>query len=185
MAIRFGAVDAKTFDELCTKTLPKTVPLVDWVHPLRPVFPQSSTSCEVQLDKPSTRGSTSWAIENFTAAVGLKERFKPHDLRHGAGVDVNNSQDVPVRNEFHDHCLRYTIATLILVLVLVSVVILVLVRRYLSSFLLLSLFSSLSSFSSLDIHCVDGAYIYLCAIHAVSGFRPFRRIVRVIIIENH
>ncbi|CAI0651320.1 unnamed protein product [Colletotrichum noveboracense] len=101
MAIRFGAVDARTFDELCNKTLAKTVPLVDWVHPLRPVFPQFSTSCEVQLDKPSTRGSTSWAVKNFTAAVGLKERFKPHDLRHGAGVDVNNLQYLPVRNEFH------------------------------------------------------------------------------------
>ncbi|KAF4818887.1 hypothetical protein CGCSCA5_v005080 [Colletotrichum siamense] len=101
MAIRFGPVDAKTFDELCTTTLPKTVPLVDWVHPLRPVFPQFSTSCEVQLDKPSTRELTSWAIKNFTAAVGLKERFKPHDLWHGASVDVKNSQDVPVRNEFH------------------------------------------------------------------------------------
>ncbi|KAF5492008.1 hypothetical protein CGCS363_v011113 [Colletotrichum siamense] len=101
MAIGFGAGDAKTFDELCTKTLPKTVPLVDWVHPLRPVFPQFSTSCEVQLDKPSTRGSISWAFKSFTPAIGLKERFRPHDLRYGAAIEVKNLQDLPARNEFH------------------------------------------------------------------------------------
>ncbi|KAE9580225.1 hypothetical protein CGMCC3_g4041 [Colletotrichum fructicola] len=101
MAIRFGAVDAKTFDELCTKTLPKTVPLVDWVHALQPVFPQFSTLVEVQLDKPTTRGSTSWALKNFTPAIGLKERFRPHDLRYGAAIEVNNLQDLPARNEFH------------------------------------------------------------------------------------
>ncbi|KAI1867821.1 uncharacterized protein JN550_006962 [Neoarthrinium moseri] len=88
-ALRVGAVQETSWDQLRQNTWARRSKRVVWTHPKRPVIcAMGGTSRKLNLDTPSPADAAGAMLREASKAAGLLTPVTPHDIRRGAAKEM-------------------------------------------------------------------------------------------------
>jgi hypothetical protein len=89
-ALRIGAVDAATWEQIRAKAIARADKTIQWTTPENPVIPQITISRKafLNLEKPATTHQAIATMNTMSIKAKCVVRLRVYDLRYGAARDL-------------------------------------------------------------------------------------------------